>query len=1504
MKRVREKMVLVTVMMLVCTVALAADKAEAPAKPELKPLPWLSSVPPEMARQITRIQQIALRPMNLKGTKRGPHYTEVTKKERKRLIKLYTTDPEGKGEFVRIRDRADRTLAGSADDLDALEWAWMVTREKKYFENWHDRLIAEINRANDSFPTAFDLARRIRNSFIWGKDTIPGYRLLGARRYDLMCGYLSRKVERQFRWQLKKYCDGLRTWTVDRTNHPGGGQGGNMAALTVGRTSPIWFAIGYDEVIDWAISHPPAPGRDPGGMLQIIRFMRDGHVWGEALVYQWYVGWGFEVLTQRAARYDGRDVWNMVSETGTKPRCLVDGMTAMAFPLERTGFGLGSVRIANFGEDATSLWRDQWLNYGQPGRLCWNAIVDAVYSSSKDKGYAWLANVHKGEEGMPPGAAPPPAPCSIFPSAGIAMLRADTSPGYWAGRGLAMQVMGGEPRRSAPGESFSIRLHGAGRLLYADWPMVTYELYEEGGWERAGIRRNSAMIDGRETWQHRTLWRHAFWPEVKYLSLRASRYGHDHSERAFMMTDEYLLDVFDMVVEDKLVPELSFYGDPSTKKQYAGWSGAGLWEGDGKMPRSHTFDYVLHGIGQQFPSNWWDFAPSREITAESWPNRWFANEKRCEIGGSGFYVDWMQRSGGMEGRRGIYHGLGKEWFEQRAGVRMHMLGSPGTVAYTLEAPMGMSGGVGDPLPRLTVVNPDEHPEMTLKSLIVRRRGKAAQFAALHEAYRDRPAVRSFEYLHKPKADDTHRTVGVRVTGPDYMDRLYLTLGLDGEFKDAPGGASALKTGKEEVANLTLNWLFMKDPDQVGEAQRWFDPVYDRTAWRKVNAGVNWQKFEKGYYGSAWYAKSLPPMNLPAGRKAYLLFEGVDEDVWVYLDGKKVYERVAKLLGDSWNKPFVVEVTDTFTSGKPHLLVVKVRKIKYQTGIYLPVRLMVEALDEGPRPDPEVTVTTGTDPNERITFRGEAYVRVSGEGLLARGNISGFCIHAPDAKKLTLNGKPAQMRRAGEYSLYGTAREPSAGQRPAREPDHSAVAPVGPAVPVEISFPQQYVNIDEAAGGVMVVRLTNRSQQTVSGTLTVKPGPRLKADEPKRSFAGLPPAHRVELAFELTAAGANAHTLVPLEAIVEVAGAERHKVSTRVAVGVVVEEVPATYVIPLYDYSPEMPGRPRPREQWRVKPFDYIQVRAPGYTIRIDKYSGLSRWIMDPTGLLRTSQGWFPFCLTRHKSPSAHYKGGSNIISAPGLDWFTGAKCLGPGKDAEGNPTLSFESADGEHTVTYVLKPSAVEGAKIVSKSIDVPGKARLDGVGFALPEEPWWQEKPVSIWPTYPLEPPVEKPLKREEQGKNLLAGTKPNLTLPKGIEPTMVYVDEKHAPGGSPSICFDLDKLPKDGDKGRRLTAVWPVIVKAGRRYRFVIAMRHENVDGITRGEWTYTYGPLGTWVAPQLARARFWPRPVRGWFAVYETVKAPGSSQNMRVRTRVPCVPGQTGKAWLAFRLEEAEQ
>ena len=157
--------------------------------------------------QKTAAQEKVLWPeeqMDLEGTSRGPHYVYMTKEERAEYIRHYQRDPEGKKEFAKIRERADGIIRGEArsQHVSELVIAYVVTGEKKYFEAWRDRFLAESNWLNAKYPTAMDMAKAYGPTirFIWGNE-------LNARDYDMLVEHLSDRDEKLFRWKLKRYSD-------------------------------------------------------------------------------------------------------------------------------------------------------------------------------------------------------------------------------------------------------------------------------------------------------------------------------------------------------------------------------------------------------------------------------------------------------------------------------------------------------------------------------------------------------------------------------------------------------------------------------------------------------------------------------------------------------------------------------------------------------------------------------------------------------------------------------------------------------------------------------------------------------------------------------------------------------------------------------------------------------------------------------------------------------------------------------------------------------------------------------------------------------------------------------------------------------------------------------------------------------------------------------------------------------------------------------------------------
>lgn len=156
----------------------------------------------------------------------------------------------------------------------------------------------------------------------------------------------------------------------------------------------------------------------------------------------------------------------------------------------------------------------------------------------------------------------------------------------------------------------------------------------------------------------------------------------------------------------------------------------------------------------------------------------------------------------------------------------------------------------------------------------------------------------------------------------------------------------LKAGTT-VVPFSEKWQFATDPADTGVTKKWYTANFDDSQWKKVQPynDQGWGPEIGKYDGYGWYRGKLPalPDNTTV-KYLYLYFGAVDEQAWIYLNGKKIAEHTTESTGKSihqlWEIPFIVDITRLVDRNRPNTLVVRVHNETRQGGIWRPTSLIV------------------------------------------------------------------------------------------------------------------------------------------------------------------------------------------------------------------------------------------------------------------------------------------------------------------------------------------------------------------------------------------------------------------------------------------------------------------------------------------------------------------------------------------------------------------------------------
>lgn len=143
------------------------------------------------------------------------------------------------------------------------------------------------------------------------------------------------------------------------------------------------------------------------------------------------------------------------------------------------------------------------------------------------------------------------------------------------------------------------------------------------------------------------------------------------------------------------------------------------------------------------------------------------------------------------------------------------------------------------------------------------------------------------------------------------------------------------------------WLFRPDELAKGVRENWQAPDLDESEWSPIHVPGFWKEIGFDYQGFGWYRVTFRLPEQWKGKAVQVMFAGVDEQAWVYVNGKLLREHTLEsegmALANIWQTPFVVNVSaDDLEYEGANVLAVRVKNDAGSGGLWRPV--IVRAAD--------------------------------------------------------------------------------------------------------------------------------------------------------------------------------------------------------------------------------------------------------------------------------------------------------------------------------------------------------------------------------------------------------------------------------------------------------------------------------------------------------------------------------------------------------------------------------
>lgn len=169
--------------------------------------------------------------------------------------------------------------------------------------------------------------------------------------------------------------------------------------------------------------------------------------------------------------------------------------------------------------------------------------------------------------------------------------------------------------------------------------------------------------------------------------------------------------------------------------------------------------------------------------------------------------------------------------------------------------------------------------------------------------------------------------------------LFPVKGEGSSLRDRPEFEDRLLTVVKTIDLPLDGWHFQKDINQIGQNDKWFAHDFDASKWQQIRVDEAWDnQIGGGYNGVGWYRRNftLPAKSAQVGTG--IIFGGVDETAWVWINGQYVGQHDIGLAG--WDKPFTLDVSDVLKWGQENQITVRVLNRLAAGGIWKPVALEV------------------------------------------------------------------------------------------------------------------------------------------------------------------------------------------------------------------------------------------------------------------------------------------------------------------------------------------------------------------------------------------------------------------------------------------------------------------------------------------------------------------------------------------------------------------------------------